>query len=344
MSHDQQSGTSGSGFISSGDDILRIARQHKERSKQYAESLIDLPFSCQVIPGKEFDQLRVINYWLKKTMEQCEKEFQSQPLGSRKTLKDIEMGIIPEVIRELDKLDIWTYKFSTGGPKRSPNDSIYYMTESGVSLRLKMAARYEEGERIMRLLKENVHFLGDAGLSEEPKLQYTTEEYATQEFYDQLEELKTGRDYHSTIRKYKRNGKIEIPRPTNITRSHVGNPVNHLIEKEQKNNKAKKWIGLFLTEEEASRLLGIPVESLKELPGNQKERMPFLIFDLFYVGKFTEAYGIIDESGIVFAPKFLDAVLDFASDVWDIMHSEEGSEAVKNKAEEQIKQLCGGDN
>lgn len=227
MLFSQHSDASGPGFIGS-EDILRIMKQHNEGKKRYAESLVGLPFSCPIIPAREFDQLKVINYWLKKIMEQCEKEFQSQLQGSRKTLKDIEMAIIPEVMRELDKLDIWTYKFSTGGPKKSPNDSIYYMTASGVSLRLKMAARHDEGERIIRPLKENIHFLGDAGrLSEEPKLQYTTEEYATQDFYDQLEELKTGSSYYSTIRKYNRNGKIEIPEPANVKRSHGGNPVNY---------------------------------------------------------------------------------------------------------------------
>ena len=110
----------------------------------------------------------------------------------------------------------------------------------------------------------------------------------------------------------------------------------------QINTKKKEWMGLFLTEEEANQLLNIPVESLQGLPGERKGRIPFFVFDLFYVGKFTEAYVIIDKSGIVFAPKYLDAVFDLASDVWCIMHSDEGSEAVKNRAGGQIKQLCGG--
>lgn len=102
-------------------------------------------------------------------------------------------------------------------------------------------------------------------------------------------------------------------------------------------------MGLFLSQEEAGYLLSIPPESLQGLPEDQKEKMPFFVFDLFYVGKFTEAYEIIDESGIVFSPEFLDAVFDLAQNVWEVMHSEEGSEEFKNKTREQIKQLCGGD-
>ena len=226
----KQLGISRPEFHGLGDDILRITRQHKERSRQYAESLIGLPFSCLVISGKEFGQLKIINYWLKKIMEQCEKEFTSQSHDSRKTLRGIEMGIIPEVMRELDELDVWTCKFSTGNPKISCNDSVYYMTASGVSLRLKMAARYEEGERIIQPLMENIHFLGSdkSDLSEDPKMEYITIEYATQDFLEMLTISKAGSDYHSTIRIYNRNGKIEIPKHGNIKYSHGGNPVNHI--------------------------------------------------------------------------------------------------------------------
>jgi outer membrane usher protein FimD/PapC len=75
---------------------------------------------------------------------------------------------------------------------------------------------------------ENIHFIGNKNaLSEEPRMDYTTIEYSTQGFFDMLEALKTGDDYHSAIRKYSRNGKIEIPKRDNIEYSHEGNIVNH---------------------------------------------------------------------------------------------------------------------
>jgi hypothetical protein len=126
--------------------------------------------------------------------------------------------------------------------------------------------------------------------------------------------------------------------------------VKVLIEtkKQENNTKIKKWMGLFLTEEEINHLLNLPVESLQTLSEDQKEKMPFFVFDLFYVGMLTEGWEVVEKSGIVFSSKITNAefgnmLFDLAADVWEIMHSEQGSESVKSKTREQIKQLCGGD-
>lgn len=65
-------------------------------------------------------------------------------------------------------------------------------------------------------------------ISETPKLGYFVREYATQEFLDKLTAESMDSDYQSSIRRYERGGKIEIPKLDNIKIDHEGSPVNRI--------------------------------------------------------------------------------------------------------------------
>jgi ribonucleotide reductase alpha subunit len=238
-----------------------IIGQISEKREQHKKELENFPFEQQTIPIPEIKQLHLVNSFLEKTMEKYKKELELiSGLISEKDsqislevfakVKKLEQKTISDVIDGLDQLDIWSYKFSTlsqgiaedlekTSSERTPDDSIYYMTPSGASLRLKMANRNRGAKTIIEPIMEKIFFekVGADGkdLSEVPKIGYNVVEYATQEFFNLMaaKDTKIGSAYKSSIKKYNQGGKIEIPKLENVKYSHEGSPVNKIFFKKQ---------------------------------------------------------------------------------------------------------------
>lgn len=228
--------------------FLDAIKQVADRNKKYLESLKDLPFECDTIPSADFKQLRSVNALSKAAVEKYERESkalefiygangQLNPEEFLRAKKGMEQKIIFDLMSVFDKLDVWSYKFSTESQgtgdnlRETPDDSIYYMTSHGVSIRFKMANREKGIEKVLQPMMEKIFFMRyrDEDLSETPKLGYHVTEYATPEFFDALRNEVAGEDYKSSIRKYKRGDKTEIPKFKNIKRSHDGSPVNKIF-------------------------------------------------------------------------------------------------------------------
>ena len=228
-----------------GEIIKDIANKKTATLKE----LKKLPFECDKISLAEMEQLRAVNAFLSSAIEKYEKESKSLELifgkdgqknteSYKKAKKDIEQKRISNIMTDLDSLKVWSHKFSSESQgtgenlTKTPDDSLYYMSHSGASLRFKMANKGKGLKKIIQPIMEKIFFervrKGKIEILETPKLGYTVCEYATQDFFDQLEKDSVDSDYKSQIRKYKRGDKIEIPKLENIKYDHEGSPVNKI--------------------------------------------------------------------------------------------------------------------
>ncbi len=128
----------------------------------------------------------------------------------------------------LDSLDIWAYKFTTGEEKTNENDSLYYITSSGVSLRLKMANKEKGLPEVIQPFMEHISFMEETYYpSETPKLGLVTSEYCSNEFYDIQKQNEVNEPFESKVKKYYKDGKLYfVEKPKNLYHEHAGNPVN----------------------------------------------------------------------------------------------------------------------
>lgn len=148
---------------------------------------------------------------------------------------EIEQKVLSDLMVIFDRLDVWVHKFSTESQGTGENltetskDSIYYMSSSGASLRLKMSNRNQGVSKVIQPIMEKIFFEKPGEeIVETPKLGYFVREYTTQDFLNKLGEESIDSDYQSSIRKYERGDKIEIPKLDNIKIDHEGSPVNKI--------------------------------------------------------------------------------------------------------------------
>lgn len=230
-------------FFSGAENIIKGLAEKREK---YLESLKDLPCKSEIFPVAELKQLRDVNLFINFAIERFEQEVKlletafgkdgkNDPEAFEKAKNEVEQKTLSDLMATLDRLDVWSHKFSTESQGTSenltetPNDSVYYMSLSGASLRLKTANRSQGVKKVVQPIMEKIFFdkPGEA-VSETPKLGYFVREYATHDFLNKLEEETIDSDYQSSIRKYERGNKIEIPKLDNIKIDHEGSPVNKI--------------------------------------------------------------------------------------------------------------------
>lgn len=230
--------------------LNKIIDKISEKDKKYLESLDGFSYECQTIPASEFWNLQEILAFImsvKDLSEMQQKDIEivygkngwMNPRAFAEEQHKIENEAVKKVFELLERFNIWSYKFSTMSDGRvdeelirGPNDSIYFVSPSGVSLRFKIANKGRGFLEIVQPFMEKIFFdkIGE-NLSEIPKMGYFVQECTTREFWDLLKGKKINRDYVSSIRKYRCGEKLEIPKLDNIICCLDGNSVNYIYKK-----------------------------------------------------------------------------------------------------------------
>jgi hypothetical protein len=230
-------------------NLLENLKRDKEKRQ---EKLDRLPSENQFIPKEEMKIIltltRILNEYIKKI--ETDRAIQEETVKEgRQVLPPVPIGGIQEkvvlsnIINLLDRYDnIWQYKFSTGdldkdGKPLSPEkDSIYYMTRSGASLRLKMTNRDKGLRKVVQPFSEFIYFMQTKDdISETPKIGYITQEFFSQEFLDLLENGQIpSDDYVSSIKKYFEDNKLTAVTAPKSALKHDGNLVNKIYFENKK--------------------------------------------------------------------------------------------------------------
>ena len=156
--------------------------------------------------------------------------------------KDKAHVAIKEIITFLDEQKAWVTKFTTssGGAnddlERTPHDSIYYMTESGLSLRLKIAAiALGDGfEKVIQPIMELILFkdpdskMGSSRFSRIPKDGWSVKDYVTPAFQNLMSESSVKTDYSSPLEVYEKDGEVVGVVGPQDAWIHEGSKVNHI--------------------------------------------------------------------------------------------------------------------
>jgi hypothetical protein len=221
--------------------VQDILNEHAKKKKAWLEKIEQLPFEQSTFSKDELITVRALTRVLNDYLDKFEKQKSmndkiSQSFSSFPKGKEHEFKVLTAMMNMLDKCDhVWSSKFSTesqGTGKdlvETPNDSVYYMTKSGASIRFKMANLEKGIRRVIQPFAEFIYFHNpELGNSEAPKIGYFTQEYFTQEFEDMCtrkEEIDG--DYQSSIKKYYQDGRfVAAPKTDKVTFQHNGSPVN----------------------------------------------------------------------------------------------------------------------
>lgn len=145
-----------------------------------------------------------------------------------KPVMDLENRHLEQVVQYLDGLDIWTMKFTTRNEHRSASeeekevtDSIYYVTSTGQSLRLRKYGLLKDGlsgsiepfmEKIFFIDKQYDYSNDQAKVSDEAAEGSFVMEYTTDEFKE-AQNGATTKEFTSRIRRYEKDGNITYLNP-----------------------------------------------------------------------------------------------------------------------------------
>lgn len=228
----------------------KIIVEFKERKSNYMKSLKGISYRQQFIPAKDFECLRKIEVFLEAVRSRYDKEVTGLEsiygkegcLNQKAFVQEkqrIEDEAFNEAFQTVDGLSIWSHKFSTmvgagidDSLVCSPEDSIYFITSYGVSLRFKRANRGKGIRKIILSFMEKTFFLKDMDIVERSEKGCFVREYVSREFLALIDmKSPVKKDYYSPIRIYKRNDRVEIPKLDNSLYGHSGDPVNWIEKK-----------------------------------------------------------------------------------------------------------------
>lgn len=156
---------------------------------------------------------------------------------------DLENRHLEQVVQFLDSLDIWKTKFTTRDENRfasdeekNDTDSIYYVTKTGQSLRIRKYGLLKDGlsgsiepfmEKIFYIDNQYENFRDQANVSEQAESGLFVMEYTTDEFLN-AQNNSESEEYKSRIRRYEKDGKIIYLNPVDGYR-HRGYLVNRFL-------------------------------------------------------------------------------------------------------------------
>ncbi|PIZ00755.1 hypothetical protein COY62_01190 [bacterium (Candidatus Howlettbacteria) CG_4_10_14_0_8_um_filter_40_9] len=217
-------------------DILKDLSDQKHLLEKELETL---PQSTETFTAQELQQIVHTKQHLSENIARFNQEAQQM------MAQPIEYGalcdqFIEKTTKYLDSLDMWTAKFSTecsggrseGPLETTPDDSVYYMTSKGISLRLKKANRGKGLGQVIQPFFEKIVFVSSENrdVVERPELGFSVREYITRDFFNLQNQSSANEDYHSGLKIYYKNDRIfYIKTPDSAPEKHEGDRVNKIF-------------------------------------------------------------------------------------------------------------------
>jgi len=181
---------------------------------------------------------------IKERLTELAYEYEKLEKGGELNSEQKKLSFFDEVTRWLDKESVWKWKFTTSSADDSSsleinptNDSVYYVSRSGVSLRLKKTNLFEKGLKgTIQPFAETIFFINPENkkISETPQEEYWVVEYTSQEFHNLEKGGKADKDFISPIKKFLNDaGKLFfVEEPVNLFHRHEGHAVNRILTNE----------------------------------------------------------------------------------------------------------------
>ncbi len=216
-------------------DLIRHLTQRRER---FIRELEKLPHHRETFRRQELENVLGVKKKLQAMVEDFDRAASRLSEGSP-AYRGLCEQYIKRVMQGLDRENFWAYKFTTEnvsgiplGPalEFSDVDSVYYITRSGISLRLKRSISEEGLGTVIQPFFEKIIFgLPDSGLSvTEPLVGSRVTEYRSKEFYDLLNQERILGDFASPNEIYVKDGKIFYVK-SNDRSPHEGDRVNGIL-------------------------------------------------------------------------------------------------------------------
>jgi hypothetical protein len=203
------------------------------------QELERLPKHRETYKKEELESIREVEKHLKEFVDEFDqktKNLVNDSFGYQQLCKQY----INQVIQFLDHENFWAYKFTTentGGAsydqplEYSDDDSVYYTTQSGISLRIKQSASDLGLRTVIQPFHEKIIFdLPNSDLKEDkPLIGGRVKEYRSDEFRDILKGDRVSEDFTSTNEIYTKNGKVFFVE-SNDQNPHEGDRINQILE------------------------------------------------------------------------------------------------------------------
>ena len=221
---------------------LTPVEQLLRKRKELEDEVSRLPVARETYSEHELTQIININSKLNSFVSNFNTRFSGLDRSSPQYIFESQSAI-NEVIRYLDDLPVWRYKFSTeasggnivGEVEHSDIDSIYYMTESGISIRLKRSAVVEgyDFKTIIQPFMEKIFFRYGSRAQEtmegKPKLGLSVVDYCSTEFKERIKTSDKEGDFTSPLVVYIKEGKPFIVAGPDDMYVHNGDRVNKIF-------------------------------------------------------------------------------------------------------------------
>lgn len=227
-------------FGESGEEVCADSRAlpiFEQRGADFDAELAGLPRRRDRHSSEEMEIIRN----LKKELDQFVKLFNDKA-------KELAVGSVEYialcdhyirlVILALNQHSFWKYKFTTENVsgiygnqlKHTSDDSLYYVTQGGISLRLKRSAFVEGLAAVIQPFFEKIIFKSpETGLiSEVPIVGSFVIEYRSDEFMVMIDRDAAAVDFESPNQIYIKDGRIFYIK-SNDRYSHIGDRVNGIL-------------------------------------------------------------------------------------------------------------------
>lgn len=216
-----------------------ILNNLETQKQQLDKELETLAFTTEVFTVKEIQQIIEIKKRLVSYIDQFNQQAQGLNTQSPEYTKLCD-EYIAQVISYLNSLSIWAHKFSTecsgggsDGPLEiTPHDSMYFVTEHGLSLRIKKANNTSGLSRVIQPFFEKIIFTESEhnNASDKPELGRSIKEYSTREFFDLQNQASVTTDYHSKLKTYHKNNAVYyVEAPGSSSVKHEGDRINRFF-------------------------------------------------------------------------------------------------------------------
>lgn len=205
--------------------MLRILDDISKKREALVARLEGVPFHYDVIPASEIEGLRTVRQMVLARISQYETELGTLGLTAQDSenqqVKDLNSRHFASMESALDEAFEWKAKFLTesgGGGEEigedSEHDSIYYITPSNASLRLRRQS-FQDGlglRGVVQPIAGKIWYITPGKQNEierEPRVGLYIREAITDGFLNRVRgQSKNDGDYRSTIEVYEEEGKI----------------------------------------------------------------------------------------------------------------------------------------